>query len=1073
MHRPTTFVNSRLRRGEPRGGGSAGGCGAHHRPEQEWQNPVVADDRAGPNGPAANGRGGSGGRRRGRNRQQQQYAEEFEHEYQVERHIEPLPTATGAFSVTIRNDRCRNADPDRGGGGGGRRRKSRRNRRAGGGRGGGDVGDVGAMPGEVEGATPAVPEDGGFIDDDLDGVGAGVGGDAGGGGGSGGGGGRCCRCFELKFLSNAIGVQRNLYNWNLSPTLLCWLLSPSASARPSLRIQLSISRSSASESGRLPGFETGSAAAGLGGGGGGGSSSDRSIRFTPTVAALSGSCSCCLVARESTVPRGGGREFSNRSKRRNAEFNSSLTRGRRVGKLNAFAAQFFDHPVHLSQLRPVAEGVRPEHQQLQHLSDLVMLRRWRVLGPNEPDQLIQKVTLASELRVKPGPAGLWKKAALQGTLQSLGANKGRVRGASVGQQAVDETPSSGLAAPHLLHRLRAVGLGADDVACQSPLESPKSQQFTWTGQAGAAIECRVSDPRSSLILKAARSRPACAALTCCSSESVSVQVSALYNRTVSTTAWNSAALWRAKGSPSEPAATPQIFADVRYQTAEVDELLTARKLRYLPASASAENCGLDVARHAEHNGLLRADARCSANQLVQLALGALYGRGQQGEVIGVAKHAEPFLRRTGTALECPLEHPGGCLEGVRQAVRRHHSCSRSTVQRHYGGDQLFWYMIRTEHMSNWRVRASSMIRRRARICATVPRWGRNPFCSGRSARLLWNGDDVRHGPLGGCHFTGEHAVHHTGDLTGHTVDAQRLDGHLVRTQRLAARRLLGEPYDFSHGDWCNVKTVSDGNGVSGGSVRMLGSGGGGALTMAAKNSRSSFLRSSAIFPRLLNRGVVLPDRLPTLGRSHQLDRLFRGGSYCGAHIRVLGTSTLAAERSDEGASKAAVRSGVFESAVVAPRWPLQRTLEVADEKPIIGPQGQRRDGAAVDSAAALTGAQKQRVGGGWRVVNTEGGSQKSSVSGVELPRSCGPPIRQRGHCRTDSPHSALRRAMSSMMLGMMLRPPRSLQRGSNAACPFVQQHWFSGRRRYGQHHCLFGADYYIYESVCIVGLTLS
>uniref|UniRef100_A0A1I8FXJ6 Retrotransposon protein, putative, unclassified n=1 Tax=Macrostomum lignano TaxID=282301 RepID=A0A1I8FXJ6_9PLAT len=183
MHRPTTFVNSRLRRGEPRGGGSAGGCGAHHRPEQEWQNPVVADDRAGPNGPAANGRGGSGGRRRGRNRQQQQYAEEFEHEYQVERHIEPLPTATGAFSVTIRNDRCRNADPDRGGGGGGRRRKSRRNRRAGGGRGGGDVGDVGAMPGEVEGATPAVPEDGGFIDDDLDGVGAGVGGDAGGGGG--------------------------------------------------------------------------------------------------------------------------------------------------------------------------------------------------------------------------------------------------------------------------------------------------------------------------------------------------------------------------------------------------------------------------------------------------------------------------------------------------------------------------------------------------------------------------------------------------------------------------------------------------------------------------------------------------------------------------------------------------------------------------------------------------------------------------------------------------------------------------------------------------------------------------
>uniref|UniRef100_A0A1I8I854 PHD-type domain-containing protein n=1 Tax=Macrostomum lignano TaxID=282301 RepID=A0A1I8I854_9PLAT len=42
---------------------------------------------------------------------------------------------------------------------------------------------------------------------------------------------------------------------------------------------------------------------------------------------------------------------------------------------------------------------------------------------------------------------------------------------------------------HLLHRLWAVRLGADDVACQ--LESPTAQQVAWTDQAGAAIQSRV------------------------------------------------------------------------------------------------------------------------------------------------------------------------------------------------------------------------------------------------------------------------------------------------------------------------------------------------------------------------------------------------------------------------------------------------------------------------------------------------------------------------------------------------------------------------------------------------------
>uniref|UniRef100_A0A1I8HN50 Sodium channel protein n=1 Tax=Macrostomum lignano TaxID=282301 RepID=A0A1I8HN50_9PLAT len=89
----------------------------------------------------------------------------------------------------------------------------------------------------------------------------------------------------------------------------------------------------------------------------------------------------------------------------------------------------------------------------------------------------------------------WQKSASQGALHGLGANKGRatgsVRGAGVSQQTVEVTPSSRLTSPvgclqreqqHLLHRLWAVRLGADEMACE--LESPTAH---------AAIECRVVD----------------------------------------------------------------------------------------------------------------------------------------------------------------------------------------------------------------------------------------------------------------------------------------------------------------------------------------------------------------------------------------------------------------------------------------------------------------------------------------------------------------------------------------------------------------------------------------------------
>uniref|UniRef100_A0A1I8FAR8 TMEM132 domain-containing protein n=1 Tax=Macrostomum lignano TaxID=282301 RepID=A0A1I8FAR8_9PLAT len=158
---------------------------------------------------------------------------------------------------------------------------------------------------------------------------------------------------------------------------------------------------------------------------------------------------------------------------------------------------------------------------------------------------------------------------------------------------------------HLLHRLWAVRLGADEMACE--LESPTAH---------AAIECRVVDSLDADVEGAADQR---------APHRLAVRGLGLQD-----------CPHRTKGSRGKPAAASQVLASVWNQTAEVDELLTSRELGRLPVSASAEYCSLDVVRHAEHNGLLR------------LPLGALDGRGQQGEVVGVAKHAEPLLRLTST-----------------------------------------------------------------------------------------------------------------------------------------------------------------------------------------------------------------------------------------------------------------------------------------------------------------------------------------------------------------------------------------------------------------------------------------
>uniref|UniRef100_A0A1I8HUJ2 EGF-like domain-containing protein n=1 Tax=Macrostomum lignano TaxID=282301 RepID=A0A1I8HUJ2_9PLAT len=188
----------------------------------------------------------------------------------------------------------------------------------------------------------------------------------------------------------------------------------------------------------------------------------------------------------------------------------------------------------------------------------------------------------------------------QGAFQGLGANvvrtAGSVHGAGISQQAVDETP---------------IRLGSDDLACQ--LESPMAQQFAGTGQDGAAIERRIDGVLVAAILKSARSRRIdllferiCLGV---------VQQDGLDHRpeqrrplAVRQGLGLQDSRHGTEGSTDKSTVTSQVLANVRYQTA-------------------------------------KANARRNAHQL---ALSALDGRGQQGEIFSVAKHAEPPLWLTST-----------------------------------------------------------------------------------------------------------------------------------------------------------------------------------------------------------------------------------------------------------------------------------------------------------------------------------------------------------------------------------------------------------------------------------------
>uniref|UniRef100_A0A1I8GGM3 ANK_REP_REGION domain-containing protein n=1 Tax=Macrostomum lignano TaxID=282301 RepID=A0A1I8GGM3_9PLAT len=383
---------------------------------------------------------------------------------------------------------------------------------------------------------------------------------------------------------------------------------------------------------------------------------------------------------------------------------------------------------------------------------------------------------------------------------------------------------------------------------------------------------------------------------------------------------------RTKGRPGKSSAPPEVFFHVGHQTAEVGEPLAACEPGRLPVCAAARQVRWDVGRHSQHLGLQRVDdqtdARCHLDQPVDLALGAFNGRGQEGEVPSTLRRFSPWRRpmrlrsrkpslaegsavrstqsssstkrngasvspcRTPDEVSNRSDRPSAVTTAARVSQYSAMTASISCWGTRTKGSaalntesNAFRKSTKTMISVDWRMRASSMTRRSARICVTVPRCGRNPFCSYRrygsstdcrrssSSRLKsfavqdiseiprWSSFRVVPAFFGigtmcaTVHSVGAGAPASTRFMTPVTWEATQRS-RSASTGTSSGPSALPPDVFRANSTTSSVvtglvqKSSSAGSGVSSGSAKLAGSGDAGAFTMPAKKSRNSFLRSS-------------------------------------------------------------------------------------------------------------------------------------------------------------------------------------------------------------------------------------
>uniref|UniRef100_A0A1I8FID3 PAS domain-containing protein n=1 Tax=Macrostomum lignano TaxID=282301 RepID=A0A1I8FID3_9PLAT len=502
--------------------------------------------------------------------------------------------------------------------------------------------------------------------------------------------------------------------------------------------------------------------------------------------------------------------------------------------------------------------------------------------------------------------------------------------------------------------------------------------------ASAAIECRVGDSLDADVEGGAQQdQRAPHPSTCCSSESVSVQVSAFVQqdgldyrleqrrpggpvgpRTAGLPSQN-------EGSPGKPRGASQVLASVWNQTAEVDELLTSREFGRLPVSASAKI----LQPRCQHNGLLRvdhqADTRRNGNQPVQLPWAPSTVERQQGEVVGVAKHAEPLLPLTSTprvaaaeksvvvgrksSPQHPVKHQARTETApayLPEALRR--MSQRSPIGRPVLSQQRCRITVRIQH--GLQPRKQHPVEQ---LRCTGLKADASMVFKPSGARLLWNSDDVPP-----CPFVGRRLNRRA---RGSSLLATSAATQGMRSASMHLRRLRRQRQTVWQRGW---RRVDDGGeelaqlvpnarrGVSPArfsglrrfrpvralmadqATRPLASGPAQRqpewrhrqpLVGAAVDSCQSCLCLAHLpsLPESGGRGSSCPDALPTVERCrlhHRIDCLLPRGSDCSAHFRILRNfHACRRQRGVKGASKATLaRIGGSERAVVAPRWPLRR-----------------------------------------------------------------------------------------------------------------------------------------------------